>query len=340
MRYPNLKPKATIGVTAPSSGVYEGLYFLVEQSRERLESRGYRLQIGETVWTQEKAKSAPAARRAAEFMQMMEDDTIDIIIPPWGGELLIEILDQIDFGKFQLKWIFGFSDISVLLLATTLKTGIATAQGANLVDFRGEYFDKTTGMWEPVLQTLAGAAVTQYSSAKYQKTWNYVNPTPWVFNLTQTTEWKAIPNRDVHIKGRLLGGCLDAIRHLVGTPYGDVSTFRKQYTKGEGIIWHFECYNLSPTSLRRTLVQMKYAGWFEDCTGILFGRNADGSAMNTPVDDYHIKDVYTELAAELQIPVVYDIDCGHVPPQMTLINGAVAEVSVKDGKGIIKQTFI
>ena len=46
-----------------------------------------------------------------------------------------------------------------------------------------------------------------------------------------------------------------------------------------------------------------------------------------------------ELADELSVPVIYDIDCGHVPPQMTVINGAYAEIEVENGKGQIKQVF-
>ena len=56
--------------------------------------------------------------------------------------------------------------------------------------------------------------------------------------------------------------------------------------------------------------------------------------------DYTVDDVYQELAGELQIPVIYDVDCGHVPPQMTFINGAFAEVETENGKGSIRQHFI
>lgn len=339
MIYPQLKPKATIGVTAPSSGIEKDYHFYLEQCCKKMERLSYQIIIGETVWTQEKAKSAPAKKRAVEFEEMIHNENIDLIIPPWGGELLIEILDKIDFEKLPVKWVKGYSDTSTLLLAITLKTGIATAHGTNLVDLRGEYSDETTAMWEAVLKTEAGESITQVSSAKYQKKWEewqLKNPTPCIYNLTEDTKWQTISGEPVALKGRLLGGCVDVIRHLVGTPYGNVQAFRERYIKGEPIIWYFENCDLNTTDLRRSLVQMKYGGWFENCAGLLFGR----SAANTPVEDYLILDVYEELVAELQLPLVYDIDCGHSPPQMTLINGAFAEVSVKDGKGIIKQTFI
>src|SRR4051812_5480755 len=105
IRYPFLRERATIGVTAPSSGVPEELHGIVKQARKRLEEKGYKISTGETVWTDYKAKSAPARQRADELNSMLADPEVDIIIPPWGGELLIEILDLIDYKNIPAKWI-------------------------------------------------------------------------------------------------------------------------------------------------------------------------------------------------------------------------------------------
>ena len=86
-----------------------------------MKQKGFSVICGETVWTQDKAKSAPAKKRADEFNEMMRDDKIDIIIPPWGGELLIEILEHIDFNNIKNKWILGYSDISVLAIGNHFK---------------------------------------------------------------------------------------------------------------------------------------------------------------------------------------------------------------------------
>ncbi|MGG2091449.1 S66 peptidase family protein [Bacillus sp. S13(2024)] len=335
IKYPFLQKGATIGVTAPSSGVDVALHNMFKQSCESMERKGYTVVCGETVWTQEKAKSSSAKKRANEFIEMMQDENIDIIIPPWGGELLIEILEEIDFEKINKKWILGYSDTSTLLLAITLNTGIATAHGTNLVDLRGEYSDDTTAMWQNVLSTETGSSIIQYSSEKYQKKWQHDNPSPCVFHLTEDTNWKTIPHKNVKIAGRLLGGCIDVIRHLIGTPFGNVQEFRKKYFHDDPFIWYFENCELTTTDLRRTLVQMKLAGWFDNCSGILFGR----SAANHQVNDYTAEDVYQELTDELQIPIIYDVDCGHMPPQITFINGAFAEIEVEEGKGVITQHF-
>ncbi|GGB63043.1 S66 family peptidase [Fictibacillus barbaricus] len=335
IRYPELKRNARIGVTAPSSGVPSILHDMFKQLCERMEQRGYEVICGNTVWTQEKAKSAPANVRAAELNEMLKSDDIDLIIPPWGGELLIEILEHVDFSGIKDKWILGYSDTSVLLLAITLKTGLATAHGTNLVDLRGKYSDETTAMWEQVLSTSAGESVLQKSSKKFQEEWQHDNPTPCIFHLTNETNWKTVSGKKECVEGRLLGGCMDVIRHLIGTPFDLVQQFKQQLIPNEPVLWYLENCEMSTTDLRRTLVQMKLAGWFEGCRGILFGR----SAANNPVDHYTAEDVYEEFARELQIPIIYDVDCGHKPPQITFINGAYAEVEAEDGKGIVLQHF-
>jgi muramoyltetrapeptide carboxypeptidase len=336
IRYPFLNEKATIGVTAPSSGVKAELHDLVKLACSRLETKGFKVDCGETVWTQNKAKSSPAQKRAEEFNAMMHNDNIQLIIPPWGGELLIEMLEYLDFEHFNGKWILGYSDISVLLLAITLKTGIATAHGTNLIDLRGQYSDVTTASWQSVLSTKAGQSILQHSSLNYQKEWNFLDPSPYIFHLTEPTCWQVYSETKTKINGRLLGGCIDVIRHLLGTPYGELQQFQNQMLNDEPILWFFENCELSTTDLRRTLVQMRLAGWFNNCSGVMFGR----SSANQTVEDYTIEDVYKELSEELQIPIVYDIDCGHVPPQITFINGAYAEVTVEDGKGTVTQFFI
>lgn len=333
--YPFLQSGATIGVTAPSSGVQPNFHHLMKQSFSRMERKGYNIECGDTVWTQYKAKSASSRVRAEELNQMLQDDIIDVIIPPWGGELLLEIIEHLEFERFKPKWILGYSDVSSLLLSTTLTTGIATAHGTNLIDLRSEQSDETTAKWEAVLSTKVNENITQVSSEKYQMEWGAEEAGDSIFKLTEPTYWKVVGGTNVTMQGRLLGGCIDVIRHLFGTPYGDVKQFRQTFIDSDPLIWYLENCELSTVDLRRSLIQMKLAGWFEHCNGIMFGR----SAANHPINGYSIEDVYTELHEELQIPIVYDIDCGHMPPQITLVNGAWGDVEVSEGKGSVTLRF-
>ncbi|TDL38284.1 LD-carboxypeptidase [Macrococcoides bohemicum] len=335
IRYPILQDNYTIGITAPSSGFEPELHHLIEEIKNKFE-KDHQLIIGETTFTQQKAKSAHADVRARELNHYFQSNEIDIIIPPWGGELAIEILNQIDYESIQDKWILGYSDISAILLAITLKTGLATAHGTNLVDLRGSYSDETTSKWESVLKIKQGESVIQYSSKKFQSKWDHNKSSDYVFNFDKETQWKTIGSADVKIEGRLLGGCIDVIHHLIGTPYGDVQKFRETFIKDEPVVWYLENCELSPADLRRSLVQMNYAGWFEKCNGILFGR----TPVNFDTEGYTIEDVYKDIANDLQIPVIYDVDCGHQPPQITFVNGSYGIIEYKNGEGIVTQKYV
>lgn len=212
IRYPTLHAGGTIGVTAPSSGAEPKLHHLLHEAKEQMELQGFHVQFGDTVWIQHKAKSAPAKVRAAELTEMMNDEQIDMIIPVWGGEILIELLPYIQFEKIDAKWILGYSDTSILLLATTLTTGLATAHGPNFADLRAKHLDETTAMWKNVLATKTGQFIMQHSSATYQKDWPDISSEA-VFQLTEPTYWKSVTNEPVKMEGRLLGGCIDIIRH-------------------------------------------------------------------------------------------------------------------------------
>ncbi|WP_420844969.1 hypothetical protein [Macrococcus brunensis] len=61
------------------------------------------------------------------------------------------------------------------------------------------------------------------------------------------------------MEGRLLEGCIDVIHHLIGTPYGDIKTFRKTHMKDESVLWYLENYEANPSEIRRILLQIEYA---------------------------------------------------------------------------------
>lgn len=332
--YPTLT-KQSIGVTAPSSGVAPEIHDTLKQAITRQEQRGFQVTVGETAWTQALAKSAPAETRAAELMEMLTDPSIDIVMPPWGGELLIEILEFMDFQKIAPKWVVGYSDISLLLLAITLKTGIATSHGLNFVDLRGPEMDAVSAKWLEVLQTKSGESVEQAASQKFQLNWDHENPSPVVFHLTEETQWKTVSGEAEYMEGRLLGGCIDVIRHLIGTPYGDVEAFRQQHIPGEPVIWFLENCEMNIADMKRSLTQMKYAGWFYGISGIVFGR----SPANEPVNGYTAERMYADLSEELGVPIIYDIDLGHVPPQLTFVNGAHAVIEAGGGTGKMRLQF-
>ncbi|MTI56803.1 S66 family peptidase [Geosporobacter ferrireducens] len=339
LRYPEpLKKGDLIGIIAPSSGVTGPFIRKLEYGIRQMVARGYHCIETPLVRNQYKAASGSGEQRAAEFMKFYTDPVTKAIIPPWGGELLVDILPYLDFETLRdmpPKWIMGFSDTSTLLFVMTLKLNIATAHGPNFMDFSNESPHESVLAALNILATEAGESFEQHSLTHYQKEWLLVTETKFpAYHLTEKVEWKMLGNKkEVEFEGRLLGGCMDVLCKLIGTQYAPVGEYIEQCQ--EGIVWYFESCKMNATDIYRTLWQMKQCDWFKNCKGILYGR-VEGYA---DTEDFTYVDALQAAFGELNIPVLYDTDIGHMPPQLTLINGAQAKIHYKSGSASIRQLF-
>lgn len=336
----------SIGVTAPSSGVgrdgfgQKRLNAVVEEFRRQ----GHQLHLGACLLDNEKHVSGSAEDRATEFLEMWFDPSIDLIYPPWGGKFLMSMLPHVDFTVLQARptWVQGFSDISTLLLAITTCAGIATAHGTNLMDsLPGQ--DTLTRQSRDYLRCAPGATWVQKASDRWQKSWaDYAKDIRALYQLTEPTQWRCLtPQNDLaplKVSGRLIGGCLDVICRLVGTPYGNVPRFSRDYCADDGIIFYAENCDLSAEEVYRALYQLKLAGWFAQVTAIVLGRN--GGVERDASEDVSYDEAVKGALGDLQVPIIVDADIGHMVPQMTLINGCVGEFEVVDGSAVLTQKLI
>ena len=341
VRYPkSLKIGDTIGVTAPSSGAQEPLHILLSKAKENVEACGYRVVTGETAWTQHKGRSASKEKRAEELMSFLLDENITAIIPPWGGSFAMEILPLMDWEKLKSappKWLLGYSDISTFLFAYSTITGNASAHGINFVELSSPQWDSTSSRWTDVLGCSENGEVTQYSSDHYQSNWQKVYDNPATgFYFDSNTEWKNLSKlSEAEFSGRLLGGCISTLRVLIGTQFDQVNDYVSKYASEDGIVWYFDSVGLDAINIYRSLWQMKQAGWFNNTNGILIGRLSRYSANQ----DFGLEDALSDIFTEHHIPVIYDVDIGHSPPQNILMNGAFAKVNFKDAKGTIRMIY-
>lgn len=134
-------------------------------------------------------------------------------------------------------------------------------------------------------------------------------------------------NADISFTGRLIGGCMDCLVNLLGTRYDKVAEFTERY-KEDGIIWFLEACDLNLMGIRRAMWQMEHAGWFKYCKGFLIGRPRLGMGVEEfGIDSYQ---AVCEMLYPYHVPVLMDLDIGHMPPSMPLICGSMANV-VSDG---------
>ena len=72
---------------------------------------------------------------------------------------------------------------------------------------------------------------------------------------------------------------------------------------------------------------------------MLIGRSA--AADTTAAEALRYADALQSTLGALPCPVLVDLDIGHVPPQLLLVNGALARITLTDGSpGRIEQRLI
>ncbi len=335
IRFPApLRPGDRVGVTSPSMGVMGREQKLLDHAVEAVRGRGYDVVIGACMDGASHV-SAPAAARAAELMAMLTDPAIRAVVPPRGGETAIDLLPLLDWDAIAASeptWFVGFSDISTLLMPLTLCTGIATLHTNNLMNApyrnRGESLT-----WLDVVALNPGASFTQASPVLRGWADSHA-PLRAGEGLAGDGVWVRLDGHGaVDVEGRLIGGCIETVRHLVGTPYGDVARFGDEHAP-EGLIVYLEAAGDDAYAVCRSVHGMRLAGMFAEARAVLVGSTlAPDSRTLTQ------KEAVLDALGHLDVPIIADVGCGHVPPYLPMVNGALGRLRFGNGCASLTQSL-
>ncbi len=344
IRYPApLRRGAVMGITSPSAGVKPQLEPRMRFAYGTLAQLGYGYQEGECLWG-DSLLSAPAPERAEELQRLLLDPAIGAVFPPNGGELLIDILPYLDFAALaeaRPKWIIGYSDLSTFMLPYSLLTGIATLSGTNLWECPINPTAPGLAYWHQVVTLGPGASFTQRAADRYQphdSDWAELPPDITHFDRTAPVRWQCLhqenqPDYQCQVAGRLIGGTLDVIAMLCGSAYGNLPGFARDYAP-EGLLVYLDNCDFNTAQYARALHHLKLAGWFDAANAILIGRTAAEA-----VEGFTQRDALVDALGDLDIPILYDLDIGHLPPQLMLVNGALATLTFGPAEHRIDQTL-
>lgn len=183
------------------------------------------------------------------------------------------------------------------------------------------------------------AVVRGYGQWEKESLKNPENPLA-PYNLTEPLAIRTYVGREpvcgeVAFQGRLLGGCLDCLVNLPGTRFDRTREFAERYRE-DGIIWFLEACELNVFAIRRGLWQLEESGWFEHVKGFLIGRPENGESMM----GLDACVAVLEVAGRKNVPVVMDVDLGHLPPMMPLVVGSMADVAVKGNDIRIEMRYV
>ncbi|MGW8884346.1 S66 family peptidase [Streptomyces sp. NPDC055749] len=341
IRFPHpLRPGDRIGVTSPSSGVPKELRARLDVAIREVESRGYEVVVGKCMDGAGHV-SAPAAERADEFMRMLTDPGIRAVVPPWGGETAIDLLPLLDWERLrdaEPTWVVGWSDMSTLITPLTLLTGVATVHGNNLMDTPYRVPEGLLS-WLDIVTMPEGRRFVQTPPGRHSSTgWDDFQAFPEVcdFKLDTAGRWTRLDgdtDGDVDVSGRLVGGCLETVAGLAGTPYGDLSAFARDHAP-EGLLVYVEASEDAFTTCRN-LHGMRLSGFFDHANAVLIGRTP---APDAPSLTQH--EAVLDALGSLAVPIIADVECGHVPPFMPLVNGALGRIVHTSERSELIQTLV
>ncbi|MEV5744224.1 hypothetical protein AB0L30_29560 [Microbispora rosea] len=115
-------------------------------------------------------------------------------------------------------------------------------------------------------------------------------------------------------------GCIGTLCNLTGTPYGDIASFATT-TAPEGLLVYIEASADDAATICRNLHGMRMAEFFTNANAVLVGRTrAPG------IDSLTQHEAVLDALAGLAIPIIADVECGHVPPYAPLVNRARGHV--------------
>ena len=285
-----LRPGDTVGLAAPSGAVRdEGG---VERAIEAVEALGFRAIADASCFRRYGYLSGTDGERAEGLNRMFRDDRVDAVFCLRGGYGATRMLDRVDFELIRSnpKPFLGYSDVTALHAAINGLSGLITLHGPMpATDFPGfEGFSRAS-----VLRALTDPA-----------------PLGEVKNPDGMPLSRLVPGR---CEGRLAGGNLSLVAALIGTPW---------QIDARGKILLLEDVDEFTYRLDGMLTQLRHAGLFRDCAGVVLGGFTDCS------DEYEgfgmaIEALVRDIVAPSGKPVLAGFSIGHVEQKITVPLGAM-----------------
>ena len=244
--------------------------------------------------------------RAADLNAMFTDPSIAGILCARGGYGCTRILHRIDYDTIRAnpKVLIGFSDVTALLQAIHLQTG--------LVCFHGPVGSTLNDPYSMDRLRKVVMEPKRRFEIKNKKTLDPKYKNDPVYERYVITDGTA--------KGRLIGGSLTLINALIGTPY------EMDFTNS---IVCIEDVEEAPYRIDRMLTQLIHGTTFTKAAGIVFGIFAGCDDSKNP-NSFSLREVIKDRIAPLGIPAVYGMSFGHVESNFTFPIGIRAELNARD----------
>jgi len=294
-----LTPGDTLGLIAPSGCVQDA--DRVDQAAACLSGLGFRVKIAPGCRASWGYLAGKDGVRAADLNAFFADPEVDGIVCLKGGYGTPRILDAVDYRSAARhpKVLVGYSDITGLHLALARKCGLVTFHGPMPgSDMLPEFDALSRAGWLSALMATDPLGPLANPGADRLET------------LVGGTA-----------RGPLAGGNLSLVAATMGTPYE---------IEARGRILFLEDVDEAPYRVDRMLTQLRLAGKFRQCAGILLGDWKD-CAPGEGRPSLTLRQVFEEVLAPCGKPVSCGFRAGHCRPAATFPFGVEAVLDADAG---------
>ncbi len=236
------------------------------------------------------------AARAGDINRMLRDRTVRGIWFARGGYGTARLLDRIDWKALARdpKVLVGYSDVTALFAAARRVAGQVCLYGP-VVSELGE----ATSYHAPSLRAMLGGG-------------------------SATLELRARQVlRHGRAEGRVAGGNLTLLSHLLGTRYAPDLRGTVLFLEDAGE----EAYRLD-----RLLNHLRMAGTLDGVAAVLIGSMSPAPTRRRFPPDRPIREILAESFLPLGIPVVTRLPAGHAPGKWTIPLGGTASLDTRAGR--------
>ena len=271
--------------------------------------------------------------RAEDINWAIKNPDIKAIFSMIGGDDAVRILPYLDYEAIRdnPKLFIGYSDATSVHFAF-LKAGVSSVYGPSIMaEFaeNGEMFDY---LIDSVMKTLFSSEIIgeikpNYDGYAIEKlNWKYPELQNRKRKQSKFFPWKFINGRG-KVEGHLVGGCIEVMDMLHGTPYFPTP----DYFKDAILFIETSEDNPDPNLLRYWLRSYGVSGILANLNGIILGRPYDTSPDKINLYDEAVLDVVVKEFG-LDIPIITQMDFGHTTPQFCIPYGLKAQIDVENNK--------
>ncbi|MEJ9218141.1 S66 peptidase family protein [Paenibacillus glucanolyticus] len=289
IRPPILQRGDTVGIVTLGSPLDANI---INARIEYLRAMEFNVVLGQYVYAQNGFLAGTDEQRASDLMMMFQDDQVKMILPTRGGTGVAGILPYLDYHVIRNhpKILTGYSDITVLLNALHQFVDLITFHSLLLIDFKPE--------------------TPSYNYDQFFAATSLYSLTRPILNPPEMPLISRVPG---NVTGPLVGGNLTSFVDTLGTPF-------EIDTRGKIIV--LEETHEPTNTVYRYLNDLKLAGKFRDCIGIITGECTGCQAAYGK----SYEDIINEFIVPLGKPLITNLATGHGLYKAALPIGALVNL--------------